>query len=507
MAAYETHIDWNNDGDYDDANENVSTRINTRNTPVVIQYGRDQARSLSPMAIGRAQFHLTNTSRDYSPENTSSPLVGNLRPGRRVRVRATHNSNTYTLYLGRTDEFSIAPAISDQLAEFTALDGLADIAAVSVSTEIFQVIRSGEAIGKILDACGWTAGRDLDAGASVFPFWWEDGTDGLSAVKNVLASEGPESIVYIGPSGEFVFRDRHHRLMRSASITSQATFSATGVEPLFSDPFGYDAGWREVVNTVNTEVTERVVDSVLSEVYSDTRLRNLGLGETLSVLVKLSDPVMNAVVPVSGTDFTTLSGTVSVALSRTSGQSIEIQIRGTTAAQIEGLKLRANRVASASTVKIAATDAGSISVYGVRALSYDAPWVSVNDAVGVLQRLVLQRAERLPVVQLNIVGANATRLTQQLARDLSDRVTVIESGTGLDADFYIEQIKHEIDTAIHTTTFGCEKVVANVTGAFVLDISQLDVGRVARDGFILPVDLFILDSTTQGLIGTNLLAY
>lgn len=462
--------------------------------------------SLSPMAVGRAQFHLNNQSRDYSPENASSPLAGNLRPGRTVRIQGTHVGTTYTLYIGRTDEFAVSPAIADKLAEFTALDGLADLAAVDISTAVYPVIRSGAAIGHILDACGWTAGRDIDTGASVFPYWWVDGTDGFSAVKDVVASEGMGAIAYIGPSGEFVFRDRHHRLTRSASSDSQQTFYATGsVEPLFSDPFVYDAGWREVVNTATCDVTERTVASELTEVYADTLIRNIAVGDTLTVNAKLSAVAVDAVTPVAGTDFTLLSGSVNVVLSRTSGQSIDVSITATSAAQLVGLRIRAYQLNTAGTVRVTATDTSSVTTNGVRSLSYDAPWLGANDAVGVLQQLVAQHAERLPAVHITLVGANAARLTQQFARDLSDRITVVEPQTGLDADFHIEQIKHEIDTAIHLTTFGCEKAPSNGSSVFILDTSLLDVGVIGR--FIDPDALFILDSSSQGLLGTSILAY
>ena len=54
----------------------------------------------------------------------------------------------------------------------------------------------------------------------------------------------------VGDDGGIVFKDRHHRLLDSASITSQATW--TGVEgsfgPVMSKPFIYDDAWRNIIN-------------------------------------------------------------------------------------------------------------------------------------------------------------------------------------------------------------------------------------------------------------------
>ena len=507
MATYETVVDWNNDGDYSDMGEDVSARVSTRNKPVTLEFGRDQARSLSPSAPGRAQFDLDNISRDYSPENASSPLAGNLLPGRRVRFRGTHLSTTYTLYQGRIDDYHVSPVLEDRLAEFTALDGLADLKTVTLSTEVFQKIRSGQAINIVLDACGWTAGRDIDAGASIFPWWWVEGDDGLKAVLDILASEGPDALAFIGPSGEFVFRDRHHRLIRTASTTPQATYTSAGVEPQFVTPFEYDAGWREVFNTVTCNVANRTLTGATTVVYSDTQTRFLAAGETVEVNVKLSNPVLNAVTPVAVTDYALKSGAVTASLSRTTGQTITIRISATSAAQIDGLALRAQELTNSGTVQITMTDAPSITKYGLRDLPYDAPWANANDVIDLLQLIVLQHADRLPIVQITLAGTNEMRLTEQFARDLSDRVTIVESELGLNADFFIERIIHTIDTDLHTTTFGCQKALAPIANAFILDSSQLDVGRVGKTGFIPTGTLFVLDNGSQGILGTNVLGY
>jgi hypothetical protein len=52
------------------------------------------------------------------------------------------------------------------------VDNLADLRGQTISTSVYQSIRTGEAINVILDTWGWpTALRDLDPGATVIPFW------------------------------------------------------------------------------------------------------------------------------------------------------------------------------------------------------------------------------------------------------------------------------------------------------------------------------------------------
>src|SRR5688572_13472129 len=105
MAAptYDVRIDWDNDGNFTTTGDNVTARRLAR-TPLTVQYGRDHARAMAPTAPGQAAFELDNTSRDYSPENAASPLVGKVLPARPVRIQATHSAVTYTLFLGHTDD-------------------------------------------------------------------------------------------------------------------------------------------------------------------------------------------------------------------------------------------------------------------------------------------------------------------------------------------------------------------------------------------------------------------
>jgi hypothetical protein len=223
--GYTVAVDWNGDGDFDDPNDDVTNDVLARG-PVVFQYGRDQARQLSPPMVGSLSMTLCNADRIYSPENTDSPIVDEIAPAAPVKVEVVHDDTLYPLIRGRIDEFEVHPDRDDRSASITALDGLALLRGTTISTELYQAQRTGTLIGVILDHIGWTAPRDLDLGATFVPWWWAEGTDAFTALTELLESEGPPSIAYVAPDGTFTFRDRHHRLLREASIISQATFAS-----------------------------------------------------------------------------------------------------------------------------------------------------------------------------------------------------------------------------------------------------------------------------------------
>jgi hypothetical protein len=489
LPSYDFRIDWSADGTFTGTGENVTARVLARDG-VVVSYGRDQDRALSPMAPGTASFLLNNISKDYSPEYSSSPLVGNVLPSRPVRLQATHNSTTYTLFRGFTDNFEVLPNRMDRSVSVSCLDAMAGFRDIEISTPVYDAIQTGTAIGYILDAISWPSGdRDLDAGATTIRFWWEEGTDAWAALEKVLAAEGTPALVYVDPStNKFVFRDRHHRLIRTASTTSQVTFRDSGSEPRYSEPLGYDHGWRDIVNNVRISTDVRKIDTALSAVWESDNVYSLGASEVVTIDAEASEPFRDAVTPVAGTDYVLSSGAVTVTLSRTSGQSTTITLTaGGSGCRITDLKLRANTIPVVRTVQANKSDSTSITKYRTRSAptEVDAGHASVNDAQAIAQLLVTHRKDKLPILKLRVVGANDTRLTQILSRKISDRVTVINAELGMTtgSDFFIESITHQIDEAgkVHSVVLGLEKVPAGIqspTAIFKFDTA----GQGFNDG-------------------------
>lgn len=491
--------------------DDVIDRILDGRTPLTITYGRDQNRALSPTRVGEAGFELNNIDRALSPENTSSPLYGEVYPGRDVTITATLSGTTTTLFRGFLDDFTIQPGTEQRSVDASCLDGLSKLRGLQVSTGIFQGLRTGEALHKLLDAAGWDpAARDIDYGATVIPHWWVDNGDAFDAALELVDSEGPYALITCDGDGKIVFRDRHHRLVRAASLTAQSTWYSRGsVEPLFSAPAEYDHGWKDIVNVVSFEVPIRVPTANLDVVWSSPGRITIGPGQTLPVTIKGSNPFVNAVTPVAGIDYTN-TGTVTVSMPRTSGESTTLFITATgTAATIDDLQVRGYALETAATIVVSDEDT-SVTKYGRRSsTSLRTPvWAGVHDAAAIVQLVLAQRGERLPTIRATLINHNSQRQFQQLNRDLSDRVRIVEYETGLNADCWIEQISHTVSEGglNHRTTFGLEKAPVQVANVFILGTSLLGTGILGRRGFADPNRIFILGSATNGQLGNDILA-
>jgi hypothetical protein len=418
---------------------------------------------------GQGGVVLNNSDRRFSSRNTASPLYGLIKPARPVRVTRNIGGSTYTLFRGHTDETPLNPDPTSKTVALGLVDYLGDFRGKDLTTAMYSGIRTGAAINVILDACDWDPGlRDIDPGATVMPWWWEDGTDAMTALDKLVRSEGSPALLTVGTSGEVIFRDRHHRRLRTASSTVQSTWRDTGkLAPVIAREFSYDESWQNIVNTASAEVDQRQPQG-LQVVWSLENFNtNIELFTPQTVWAKLTDPVIGVVVPtVANGDivktFPDVVGNVTATLIQTSGQTIGITLSaGIASTRVASIQLRAQPVTVANTITVSATpDAPSTADYGKKAFSLDAPWCNSYDAQAILDQIVSDRAQPLPVVTTKVlVGRDVATAAAILSRDLSDRVRVKETQTLLDDDFFIESIQHDLSGEHdHEVTFALEHV-------------------------------------------------
>lgn len=474
MPAYSFRVDWAGNGTYTDPGDDVTADI--LDGGVAISFGRDQSRQLSPTKTGTASFSLNNSGRNYSPENAASPMFGDLDPARTMAGDVVFNGTSYALGRTRIDDYNITADMDNRSLDLSFLDGMKTLDGNEITTGLLRSQRTGDLINYILDQIGWTGPRSVDPGATIVPWWWLDNVSALTAVQDLVKSEGPPSIAYVALDGTFVFRDRHHRLLYSASLSPQASYvqgelgecaspSATGLS--FTAPFQYAHGWRDIVNTVNFSVDVRAPSVDLQSVWSFGSSFSLTVGETRVFTASGADPFVDAVTPVAGTDYTTSgAGSVVVTLFRSDGASSGVSVLAVGGpVTVSDLQLRARPVSVVSTVNVSRSDSTSIDAHGVQTYPDAAPWAGPEDAYAVAGLILLHYAKRRPTVQLRLTASDPRHLFEILSRQISDRVHITYGEMSLDDDFFIETITHGISRMnaansrppVHYVVFGCEK--------------------------------------------------
>lgn len=503
--ALRVRVDWDKDGTFTAPFDDVTTQVRGGTAgQLEAAYGRDQGTALAPITTGRGSMVLDNRSRRYSPGNAASGLAGKLKPARPVLVERVIGSTTYTLFRGHTDDQPINPDPEARSVAFSLVDSLADFKGVQLSTPLYQGVRTGTAIGLLLDAVGWTGGRDLDLGASYLPWWWVESGDALSALDQLVRAEGPPALLTMGSDGSIVFRDRHHRITRAASTTSQATWRAQDRQiPRLAKGTTYDQGWRLVVNSATVAVPVRK-PGPFGPVWSSSDQISLSDGESTVIQATASDPFFGAVTPTAGTDWQALSGVMTAQLLRDSGASVGILLKATGGpATITGLQLRAFPVPVANTVTVSAVDSTSVADYGPRGLpsGNDLPWVNPYDAAAILGLIVSTRAQPRAQIQARfVVGRDAQQAAAVLVRNMSDRVTVVEPATGTNGDYFVESFAHRLSGEDdHEVIIGLEECPAAISPVFRFDTAGagFDQGKFG-DGQNVGTSVFRFDTAGQG---------
>lgn len=191
---------------------------------VQIRRGRQDA--LDRYEAGVATVVLDNRDRQYEPAYAGSTYYPNIVPMRRISIRATWNSVTYDLYTGYVEEWQCSwPYDGDSFVTLACVDGFRYFGNAVFSATVAQQL-SGNQIkgaGGILSYLSWPAAdQSVNAGISTLQAWTATNGNALERMQAITESE--QGYLWMHEDGKIYFRERHHRLLATNSLTSQGTF-------------------------------------------------------------------------------------------------------------------------------------------------------------------------------------------------------------------------------------------------------------------------------------------
>lgn len=234
-----------------------------------INIERGKSRELDMFRAARCSVVLDNRSRDYDPINLSGPYVDGgvtqVKPGRRMRVRATHPTTLveYDQFMGVIRDWSLDyTGPFDARATPQATDFLGDLALGDVAITTTAGL-SGAVIEELLQEGGLSAYQLDDGDVSMQAMTYD--TDLLAAVQNIVRSE--QGYFYVENDGTITFIERTGPVALTRSNTSNGTFGAGNLNyqdikiAYESDILKNDAHFTR---TGGTEQTYTDTDSVLA---------------------------------------------------------------------------------------------------------------------------------------------------------------------------------------------------------------------------------------------------
>ncbi len=192
-----------------------------------LSYGRQY--ELNRMESGHANITLKNIHRYYDPANTSSIYYPNVKPNRKIRMRALLNGNYYPLWEGLIERWPSDWGISWNYDEvsLTIADGFKALNRAGVSALTGAAI-SGTQLDTFLSRALWPVDkRVIDAGEFIMSAETTDSVVGaLAIIQDIADSElGQFFVDHVVDGSPATFHDRGHRWSNTRSLTSQVTFS------------------------------------------------------------------------------------------------------------------------------------------------------------------------------------------------------------------------------------------------------------------------------------------
>jgi hypothetical protein len=488
-------VSWSGSGTMTDPYDDVTGHV-AGEPGLTLDLGKDGARTLDPPKVSAIDFELHNETGLYSQERATSPLYQQIVPGRPVDV---------VISLGETDVYTSATRYTaadfyDGVASYTAASGAVDeisqtieygqqrvrlgclgleatLVSGTVTVGVMTAPRVDECITALLDAVGWPmAQRDISVSDSTLLYWWCDDRVPWDALMELVRSEGSGATVYL--NGETLhFENRNYRTTATRSTEIQATFFDTGLNAasavlaynaaeaytsedlyngqtsgLWFTSLSYDPGFRVIRNAARYTTRQRTLGA-LAVVWSYGADLVLTPGQTITLIARPSNPFQNAVTPnIIDGDYTVAGGTISVGLSATSGLVAFLTITATSGAPtISGLRLRAQPLTASSdtTVQNSVDASESITKFspipGVdipRVLDVGGwPEIGVPFAEAVCDSWVSRYQIQRPAVTITLEAADELHIRQMLDRQVSDRIQLSSSLTGISADVWVNS-KH-----------------------------------------------------------------
>ena len=212
-------VDWNADGDFVDANEDVSAYAR-----YPLRTSRGRAKVTDKFSAGTGSFVLKNDDGRFTPLYASSPLYPNVLPGRGVQVQATYNAVTYPVFKGRCTPESQGRRPPQAEVAFSMVDAFEQLRLGLTNTALQQGKRVDELITAILDDISWAAGdRTLDTGLETLTVFTNHNRLPLNALQ-LAAKQDPGAALFMSRAGKVLYQNRQYRSLQPVYATLDGTF-------------------------------------------------------------------------------------------------------------------------------------------------------------------------------------------------------------------------------------------------------------------------------------------
>jgi len=470
-AGYFVEVDWANNSTFVDTYDDLT--INTKS----IHFSRGKSDELGKSEVGQLSITINNTDGLYTPSNPAGSLYLSLLPKRTIKVYYSARGTNYPLFYGFIEEIIPHPHPSEQDCIITAVDGGDFLSRHDLETSLLKSVATGSVVNTILDNSDWSSSlRSIDTGIDTVKYWYGHDKSARTALGEIEDSE--LGLVYINGAGNLVYEDRHHR-WGVEHQTSQFTFNDT------MEQINYSMNPKNIYNTIKSTITPWSLSASSEELWRLQEVPSLDIGETKTFWGNSNYFVDAWDTIVASTDYLANSASTGLGDNETANlsvsqsgfaQAIRIDTTNNTDHMIylTLLKAKGKYYDGQTTITIKKEDVTSQTNYQKRTLDRAGKYQDSTDvADGYCNIALAKYKDPRPEISITVVNSSSTLLYQQLSREISDRITILNTKLGLNSDFFIEAMEHTItDSGLyHRTTYRVSDAIND--DFWVLDYSAL----------------------------------
>ena len=507
-------IDWDRNGDFDGTYDDVTSRV------IDVNWFSGRRKPYEDTADdSMIELTLRNDDKRFSPENASGPLNGKLVPYRPIIVKS-NNGTERTMFKGWVE--NIQPSVNkngDRTVKIVAAGPMQFMKSADTKITLQENQRTDEIIAVLLQEVvippalsgAWflglpgsselgvgtfladtTAYQDLDQGITTLAFagdnWVQNGGAAgeretfnvYRAVQDVVAAE--RGRFFFDREGKAIFWNRHHLLM---PLDPSATFDDT----MQNMAYVYGAP-DELKNDITVVCHPRTISGTANEILwqleTDVRIPE---GGSRTVVARYRDNSGNRAggrsVTVGNVVFKEGAGTVTIT-PRANSAELLITNTGSGYATLSSCTVNGEKISDFGRMEAQAEDSISIAHYGRRTMRLSLPALdNFEDAQNIaLFELDRRKDPRGSVrqIELRSHGQNGGgHHANQLGLTIGDKITVMETQTAHDNQYYIIGEAHRLSEggSILETTWYLES--ATNAEYWILgetDYSELGVGTI-----------------------------
>lgn len=481
-----------------------------------ITINRELAGFNRPLRAGDATVTLFNADGQYSPRRLDSPFNGELRPNLQVRIQGTVTSgspfilnishlncgNTLSqakvLFTGFVDNITVQPALNGpRNAVFQCRDEMKELVRRRVTTDILTNVNVTSAFTTIMSLAGIPADqRSIAAIDDRRNFIWYRDVLLITALDEMVESGAYN--LFVSADGTVSVKNRLFEFGQDivASYENMRSLSFTVSEREIFNDISVRGFPRAVANSV--QVVANIIEPI-------TIPGSSSIGFFLDYLDPRNQepaPAINMQTLVASQDYLTFTNSDGTGTNRTNTTTVSVVFFGETAVQtisnlnsedifLTKYQLRGDPILRFPSIRVRREATESQSLFGIKERSIE-------------NRLLARRSEITELADF-LVGVYSDptdevsfSLTNQFPdvfnNELTDIVRLVNTHTGIDGEFTIKGVRHNIQADqvgwVHEAEYDLLQSLAFDT--LILDSSAsgvLDTNRLGRNANPAPSTL------------------